>query len=158
MVEQIYMLIMTHAKKTRMHSSMMRTARFSCCRGRGVGGLSAWGVYTPLWTESQTGVKTSPCPKLRLRAVKKIAFPFGGSWMVRRRCATRLCFTRRCHWRIQRHAPTPLSVQFFSCPCSLREIGQNNRLVPHTFWGCLSPHRLGNPGSATTYHDVFSQV
>ena len=28
------------------------------------------GTETPLWTESQTGVKTLPCPKLRLQAIE----------------------------------------------------------------------------------------
>ena len=35
--------------------------------------VACWHTHTPLWTEWQTGVKTLPCPKLRLRAVKIIA-------------------------------------------------------------------------------------
>ena len=82
--------------RPRMHSSRMCTACFSghfvgsiFSRGRCVwlcGCLPRWvfaevgvclggclprvGVYTtPLWTESQTGIKTLPCPKLHFRAV-----------------------------------------------------------------------------------------
>ena len=67
-----------------MHSSRMRTARLltvsggrslpnpgGVCPTRGVcirGG--GWADPLPLWTEWHTGIKTLPCPKLRLRAVK----------------------------------------------------------------------------------------
>ena len=71
-----------------MHSSRMRTARFigrlggGCLPLRLGGGVrfSVWGVYytpfttpfttTPLPVDRQKPVKTAPCHKLRLRAVK----------------------------------------------------------------------------------------
>ena len=74
-----------------MHSSRMRTARFlpyggslsrasvqgGLCHGGGLcpggwGGVSVMKTPSPLWTvDRQTPVKISPCPKLRLWAVKK---------------------------------------------------------------------------------------
>ena len=59
-----------------MHSSRMRTARFSGRLG-GVcpGGVCLFGVcHPPPPVGRQTPVKTLPCPKLRLRALIKIAW------------------------------------------------------------------------------------
>ena len=42
-----------------------------CLSRGGVSPIACWNTPPPLWTESQTGVKTLPCPKLRLRAVKR---------------------------------------------------------------------------------------
>ena len=43
-------------------------------------GDSTWAGTPPLWTEWQTGAKILPCPKLRLRAVKKtrLIYPLWG--------------------------------------------------------------------------------
>ena len=73
-------------QSTRMDSSPMRTARCSCrLGGRGVcqGGVSAWGMYTPLdpeadtpfWTQRQTPPTPPSTDSCNTDSCKNIAFP-----------------------------------------------------------------------------------
>ena len=68
------------------------------------GGCFAWVVYTLApWTEWLTGVKTLPCPKLRLRAVIIYRLFNSSLWRHISRTYTTftntICYTQIWHWK-----------------------------------------------------------